>query len=199
MLLNKSLTTIKKYNTIKLNSLQVKVLQYLPISDKIDIIQIALQKSEEAGIYNELLLDMYFHLHIIFCYTDLEFSDEDLEDLMALYDRLESNGFVDKIIDAMDEREYNNLQEYLEIMKEEKLKYKNTAAAVLSGIVQDLPKNAAAAKEIMDSFDPNKYQQVIDFATAANGGRNINTQTAPVSSAANLHLVKNNEQENKKD
>jgi predicted amino acid racemase len=52
---------------------------------------------------------MYFHLHIIFCYTDLEFSDEDMEDLMALYDRLESNGFVDKIIDAMDEREYNNL------------------------------------------------------------------------------------------
>ena len=199
MLLNKSLTTVKKYNTIKLNSLQVKVLQYLPISDKIDIIQIALQKSEEAGIYNELLLDMYFHLHIIFCYTDLEFSDEDMEDLMALYDRLESNGFVDKIIDAMDEREYNNLQEYLEIMKEEKLKYKNTAAAVLSGIVQDLPKNAAAAKEIMDSFDPNKYQQVIDFATAANGGRNINTQTAPVNSAANLHLVENNEQENKKD
>jgi hypothetical protein len=78
-------------------------------------------------------------------------------------------------------------------MKEEKLKYKNTAAAVLSGIVQDLPKNAAAAKEIMDSFDPNKYQQVIDFATAANGGRNINTQTAPINSAANLHLVENNE------
>ena len=30
----------------------------------------------------------------------------------------------------------------------------------------------------------NKYQEVIDFATAANGGRNINTQTVPVNPAA---------------
>lgn len=184
--LNKSLTTLKEYNTIKLNSLEVKVLQYLPISDKIDIIQIALQKSEEDGIYNELLLDMYFHLHIIFCYTDLEFSEEDLSDLMALYDRLESHGFVSEIISAMDSDEYKNLVDYLEIMKKERLEYKNTAAAVLRGIVQDLPKNAAAAKEIMDSFDPEKYQEVVDFATAANGGRNINTQTVPFPAAAQL-------------
>lgn len=185
MLLNKSLTTLKEYNTIKLNSLEVKVLQYLPISDKIDIIQIALQRSEEEdGLYNELLLDMYFHLNIIFCYTDLEFSDEDLGDLMALYDRLESHGFISEIISAMDSDEYKNLVDYLEIMKKEKLEYKNTAAAVLRGIIQDLPKNAAAAKEILDTFDPNKYQEVINFATAANGGRNINTQTVPFPTAA---------------
>lgn len=184
--LNKSLTTLKEYNTIKLNSLEVKVLQYLPISDKIDIIQIALQKSEEDGIYNELLLDMYFHLHIIFCYTDLEFSDEDLSDLMALYDRLESHDFISEIIGAMDSDEYKSLVDYLEIMKKERLEYKNTAAAVLRGIIQDLPKNAAAAKEIIDSFDPEKYPEVINFATAANGGRNINTQTVPFSASAQL-------------
>ena len=184
--LNKSLTTLKEYKIVKLNSLEVKVLQYLPISDKIDIIQIALQKSEENGIYNELLLDMYFHLHIIFCYTDLEFSEEDLSDLMALYDRLESHDFINEIISAMNKNEYGNLTDYLEMMKKNKLKYQNTAAAVIRGIIQDLPKNAEAAKEIMDSFDPEKYQEVINFATAANGGRNINTQTVPFPTAAQL-------------
>jgi hypothetical protein len=29
--------------------------------------------------------------------------------------------------------------------------------------------------EIINNFDPAKYQNVVDFATAANGGRNINT------------------------
>lgn len=186
MQLHKSLTTLKEYKEIKLDSLNIKVLQYLPISDKIDIIQIALQKSEQSGIYNELLLDMYFHLHIIFCYTDLEFSEEDLSDLMSLYDRLESHGFIDQVIDAMNDDEYNILVKYLDIMKNENLKYKNTAAAVLSRIIQDLPKNAEAAKEIMDQFDPEKYQEVINFATAANGGRNINIQTVPFSPAAQL-------------
>ena len=184
--LNKSLTTLKEYKTVKLNSLEVKVLQYLPISDKIDIIQIALQKSEEDGIYNELLLDMYFHLHIIFCYTDLEFSEEDLSDLMALYDRLESHGFINEIMNAMDKNEYGNLVDYLEMMKKNKLKYQNTAAAVIRGIIQDLPKNAAAAKEIIDQFDPNKYPEVLNFAKAANGGRDINTQTVPFPTAAQL-------------
>lgn len=184
--LNKSLTTLKEYKTVKLNSLEVKVLQYLPISDKIDIIQIALQKSEENGIYNELLLDMYFHLHIIFCYTDLEFSEEDLSDLMALYDRLESHGFINEIMNAMDKNEYGNLVDYLEMMKKNKLKYQNTAAAVIRGIIQDLPKNAAAAKEIIDQFDPNKYPEVLNFAKAANGGRDINTQTVPFPTAAQL-------------
>ena len=185
--LNKSLTTLKEYKTVKLNSLEVKILQYLPISDKIDIIQIALQKSEESdGLYNELLLDMYFHLHIIFCYTDLEFSEEDLSDFMSLYDRLESHGFISEIMGAMDPDEYKNLVDYLEIQKKERLEYKHTAAAVLRGIIQDLPKNAEAAKEIMDQFDPNKYQEVLNFATAANGGRNINTQTVPFNPAAQL-------------
>ena len=36
-------------------------------------------------------------------------------------------------------------------------------------------KSIKEAKEIIDTFDPQKAQAVIDFATAANGGRNINT------------------------
>ena len=196
--LNKSLTVLKEYKTVKLNSLQVKVLQYLPIADKIDIVQIALQKSEQNGIYNELLLDMYFHLHIIMCYTDLEFSDEDLSDLMNLYDRLESHGFINEIIQAMDQDEYKNLTDYLSIMKEENLKYNNTAAAVLSRIVQDLPKNAEAAKEILEGFDLEKYQEAANFATALNGGRPINTQTVPINPAA-LSIKEENPQLNTTD
>ena len=184
--LNKSLTLLKEYNTVKLNAIEVKVLQYLPISDKIDIVQIALQRSEENGIYNELLLDMYFHLHIIMCYTDLEFSDEDLSDFMSLYDRLECHGFINEIIQAMNQDEYKNLVDYLNVMKKEKLNYNNTTAAVLSRIIQDLPKNAEAAKEILEGFDLEKYQEAANFATALNGGRPINTQTVPISPAAQI-------------
>lgn len=182
--LNKSLTLVKQYNTIHLDTLEVKVLQYLPISDKIDIVQIALQKSEQSGVYNELLLDMYFHLHLVMCYTDLEFSEEDLSDLMALYDRLESNGWINEIIQAMDQDEYKNLLDYLDVMKRTNLEYKNTAAAVISRIIEDLPGKMAEVKEILESFDPEKYQEAANFATALNGGRPINTQTVPFTPAA---------------
>ena len=76
----------------------------------------------------------------------------------------------------MKEGEYEELRDTLDKMMSLKLTYGNSAAAVMRTFVQDLPKNAAAAKEIVDNFDPEQYQSVVDFATAANGGRNINTQ-----------------------
>lgn len=163
-------------NTVTLeNGQEVKVKQYIPVSDKIDLIQIAMQKAEEDGIYNQIKLDMHFHLNIVYLYTDIEFSEEDRQDEMDLFDKLESNNVFLSVIGAMAEDEYKELTDYLNDMKDSKLTYTNTAAAVLRGIIQDLPKNAAAAKEILDSFDKEKYQNVRDFAIAANGGRNIVT------------------------
>jgi hypothetical protein len=96
-------------------------------------------------------------LNIIYLYTDIDFSAEDREDEMKLYDILEHNDIIDQVIAAIGEDEYTTLEDYLFEMKSNYLTYKNTAAAVLNKIIQDLPKNAAAAKEIMDSFDPEKY------------------------------------------
>ena len=170
--------------TVKLeNGIQVK--KYIPTPDKIDLIQIALQKSEEDGIYNEVKLECYFHLNIIYLYTDIEFSAEDREDEMELYDILDRNDIIDQVIAAIGEDEYIDLRDKLIRTQRDNMKYRNTAAAVLTRIVQDLPKNAAAAKEIVDSFDSSKYQEVVNFATAANGGRNINTQLDALSTAAN--------------
>ena len=163
-----------KYRNLAGEDYQIEVKKYLPASDKVDLIQIALQKAEEDGIYNDIKLDVYFHLNIIYLYTNIEFSAEDREDEMKLYDILQTNDIIDQVVAIMGD-EYGVLKDYLDIAKADNLTYKNTAAAVLTRIVQDLPKNAATAKEIIDSFDPNKYQEVVNFATAANGGRNIVT------------------------
>lgn len=185
----KELNLTNTIPSIKLqNGIQVK--QWIPTSDKIDLIQVALQKSEEDGIYNEVKLDCYFHLNIVYLYTDIEFSEEDREDEMKLYDILEHNGIIAEVVSVIGEEEYNDLFDKLNDMKYYNNHYKNTAAAVLRNIVQDLPKNAAAAKEIVDSFDASKYQEVIDFATAANGGRNINTQQDALKAAARVESDK---------
>ena len=51
--------------------------------------------------------------------------------------------------------------------------YNTTAASVIRGLIDDLPANAEAAQKIVENFDPTKYQAVIDFAKAANGGREL--------------------------
>ena len=161
----------KNINIAKIGDLEIEVLQYLPIEDKIDLIQIALQKSEENGIYNEMKLDMYFNLYIVYMYSNLEFTDEEKANEFDLYNELWSNNVIIAIIGAMEDSEYNSLLDYLESMKRANVKYRNGAAALLQTFIQDMPKNAAAAAEIVNNFDQNKYKQVVDFAKAANGNR----------------------------
>lgn len=161
------------YNIVKIGDKEVKVLQYLPISDKIDLVQIALQKSQENGIYNVMKLDVYFNLYIVYMYTDLEFTEEEKADEFALYDQLETNGVFLDVIGAIPTDEYESLLTYLKELRDANNSYRNSAAALIQSFIQDLPRNAAAAANIVDNFDKEKYQNVLDFAKAANGDRPI--------------------------
>ena len=168
-----SLKINTKTNIVTINDKEVEVLQYLPIKDKIDLIEIALQKAEENGIYNEMKLEMYFNLYIIYMYTNLEFTDEEKANEEILYDELESNHVIIDILAAMDNDEYKNLIQFLDIMKNRLTEYSRSVPALLKAFIEDMPQNAEAAASIVDNFDPEKYQNVLNFAKAANGGRDI--------------------------
>ena len=155
--------------TTTVNEVEIEVRRYLPIEDKIDLIEKKKKKAEENGIYNEMKLAMYFDLYIIYMYTNLEFTDEEKMNEYKLYNELESNGVITAVLGALEE--YEILFHYLNIMKEAKIRYKTSAAAMIQTFIQDMPKNAEAMSEIVDNFDKEKYKEVVDFAQYANGGR----------------------------
>lgn len=157
----------EEVKSFKMGEEDVQVLQYLPVRDKYDLIMITLQKAEEDGSYSELLLDTFFHLNLVYLYTDIIFSTEDKADELALYDDLKCGGVIDKMLMTMNMDEYDYLYDMLIQTRDNILHYSNTAGAVLQRIIQDLPKNAQAAADIVDSFDEQKYQNIVDFAKAA--------------------------------
>lgn len=160
--------------SIEVQGKKINIKKYLPINDKKDLIEITLQKAEEPnGTYNEILIDMYFNLYLIYLYTDIIFTDEDREDEMKLYDQLESSGLLEKIILKIPDNEYDTLMGYLEIMRKEDSSYKHSAAAMVQKMIVDLPKNAEAAAKIVENFNKEKYQEVINFSQHANGNRPI--------------------------
>lgn len=156
------------------DNITIKILNYLPIEDKYDLIMVTLQKSFENGYYNPLKMDMYFHLNLIYLYTDINFTEKQREDENKIYDTLKSNGILDAFLKDFDENEYNELLTLLEETKNEIMHYKCSTSALLQSIITDLPKQAEAVQKIIDNFDQEKYQNVINFAKAANGGRDIN-------------------------
>lgn len=159
---------------IEVQGKKINIKKYLPINDKKDLIEITLQKAEQSnGTYNEILIDMYFNLYLVYLYTDIVFTNEDREDEMKLYDQLESSGLLERIIDKIPDDEYDTLMGYLEAMRKEDSSYKYSAAAMVQKLIVDLPKNAEAAAKIVQNFNPEKYQEVVDFAQHANGNRPI--------------------------
>lgn len=154
---------------------EIEVLQYLPISDKYDLIMVALQKAKEGEIYNPIKLDMYFHLNLVYLYTNLYFTDKQKEDEEKIFDTLVSTGLLNKIMENMAEDEFQDLWDKMMEYMNSELKYTTTAAALLKTIIRDLPTQAQAVADIMNQFDPEKFQAVRDFANAANGNRDIGT------------------------
>ena len=166
----KPVTTTHKFEW---NGNEIEVLDYLPIEDKYDLIMITLQKSLEDGYYNPIRIDEFFHLHLIYMYTNINFTEKQKEDEHKLYDSLKSNGLIDAFIEQMNEFDYSELFNMLDDTKRELTEYKRSTNGLIQSLINDLPKQAEAMQKIVDNFDAEKYQNVINFAKAANGGREI--------------------------
>lgn len=169
------LKTNIKTRIVKVKDAEIKVKQYLPIEDKLSLIQISLQQATQNGVVNEIALTAYFYSYIIMFYTDLEFTDEEKQDIFNLYDKLENNDLIAAIIEAIPSDEYSSLINFLKEEQNNIMTFRQSAAYLIGQFIDVLPSQMEQIGNIINNFDPNKYQAVIDFATAANGGRNIVT------------------------
>ena len=158
---------------ILFNNLKIKVLKYLPWDKKYDLIMITLQQSQENGIFNQLKLDMFFHLYIVYLYTDIEFTDEQQSDTIKIYDELKSSGLMDIVIGAIEEDEYNSLIDMMSEIVKDRTEMNKSVFGVLDKFINELPEKAQVAMNLIENFDKEKFQNVIDFANAANGNRPI--------------------------
>jgi hypothetical protein len=158
-------------NTFDFNGNQIEVLKYLPLEDKYDLINLALQSAKEETIYNPIKLEAYFHLYILMMYTNINFTEKQKEDKVKLYDTLKSNGLIDQVLINMEEDEYNFLCESLNQQEEDILKYQNTVAGIINNIIENLPIRAEEMQQIVDNFDPSKFENVLNFAKAVNNGK----------------------------
>jgi hypothetical protein len=170
---NLKLKLNKDVNTINFNDNVIEILKYLPVNDKYDLIMVTLQKSFEDGIYNPIKLDMYFHLFLIYLYTNINFTDKQKEDEAKLYDALKSSGLLDEILKNIETQEYNDLYEYLQEALSLQQEYKQSFVNLLSTFIDNVPQQMEEAMKIVDGFDPEKFGAVTDFAKALNGGRSI--------------------------
>ncbi len=170
---NLKLKLQENIKTFMIEDKEIEVKQYLSINDKIDLIDITMQKSKEDKIYNPVKLDMYFHLHLVYLYTNITFTEKQREDEYKLYDILNTNDIINKVIENIPEIEYESLFDLMEDKIEVEMNYKTTAAAMIENLLEQLPRSANTAADIMNSIDTSSMDNVIAFAKAINADRDI--------------------------
>ena len=156
-------TSVKE---IEFNGSKIEVLQYLPIDDKYSLVNITLQKSKDGSIYHPLKKDMYFHLNLVYLYTNLSFTDKQREDESKLYDALQSSGLLNLILENIPEEEYEILYLFIEEYERDILNYQNTIAGIIANLIESLPARAEEMQKIVDNFNPENFQEVLNFAKA---------------------------------
>ena len=105
----------------------------------------------------------------------VSFTEKQREDPEKIYDTLVSNGIMDEVIKLIPDSEYKYLMEMVEDMAANLAEYNSRTGGAIRSLINDLPHQAEQFGKIMDSFDPEQFQNVIEFAQAANGGRDIKT------------------------
>ena len=149
---------------IDVNGKKIEVQQYLPVEEKLSLVSVSLQRSLESGVYNSIKKDIFFHLNLIFMYTNILFTEEERKDPFVLYDKLDSNNIINKVVDVIPDTEYDFLVKSMEEQEAALIKYQTSVAGILDNFITMLPAQAQAAADIVENFDKDKYLEVIDFA-----------------------------------
>lgn len=152
---------------------KIEVLQYLPFQNKLDLIEIALQKSEFEGFYNPILIDMYFHLNLVYLYTNLTFTDKQREKEDEIYDSLVSTNLLNKIIEKIPESEYQILMDYMTDYLKDKIAFERTTFGSVLKLLEELPKKVEQSGNLVKEFNPEDFKEVMNFVKAINNGNDI--------------------------
>lgn len=135
------------------NDQGIEIKVYLPVEEKIAVIERIVNYSlDENNFANPARININTVLEIVFAYTNINFTDKQKEDRLALYDLLVSTGFW-KIIKAnLPDNEYTFIYHTAQAVIDEIYRYKNSALGILQAISEDYSNLDLDAEKIREKI-----------------------------------------------
>ena len=163
----KAVAPIKKVDPhmIKIGEQEVEVIQYLPVNDKLALVERVLNLTvDDTGFLNPVRLEVYAILEIVKTYTNISITDKMMDDAPKTYDVLMINGVLDSIIAAIPEDEYDAIFDAIEDCAEHTVKYLNSFVGMMKTVTNNYDATKMNIEEIMATLDqPDKIGLVKDI------------------------------------
>lgn len=130
--------TSQEIKTITFNDQLIEVKQYLPIEDKLKIVENVLNHSaEDKRFYNIGKIEVFLTLEVFYNYTNITFTDKQKENPAKLYDNLNTSGLINGVIEAIPEQEFLFLYKLVKKTIKSVYSYSNSVMGILDTISQD--------------------------------------------------------------
>ncbi len=142
----------KEEKEIKFDNVSIKVKQYLPVNDKLKLINsiISLVAENDYDFLNPIQLQVYNAIEIIRFYTDIELEDE--LNIPNTYDNLIESGLYSAIIEAIPQEEYDYIIDGIYDTVEAFYNYHNSVLGIMKAITQDYSNLNMEASEIQQKI-----------------------------------------------
>lgn len=154
-----SLTKLNKIKSLEpveciLGEETISVVQYLPIEKKLAIIQNIIEQAgnNEEGFYNIVKLTVFYTIEMLRAYTNISFTEKQLEDPQKLYDIIVLNKIWDTVKQSIPEDEVNYIWENTCALAREITNYNHSALGLLNLISNDYDNLNLDVKEITEKL-----------------------------------------------
>ena len=140
---------------ISIDDQKVLVEQYLPLEEKVNLITSVIEQSGngEEGFFNIVKLDAYYIIEMIRAYTNISFTEKQLEDTTKLYDAIRLNDVWAAVEDAIPESDREYIWNNILALAREITTYNNSILGVLKAISTNRDNLNFDIEEIMKNLN----------------------------------------------
>lgn len=134
-----NLTKNTEIKNIDINKNIIEVKQYLPVEEKLELISyiVNMAHDEDYNFSNPVKVEVFAGIGIIKYYTNITFTEKQLENPAKIYDLLNSNNVINNVIAAIPSNEYDEIRAGIEDTIKSIYQYQNSALGILDTIGQD--------------------------------------------------------------
>ena len=149
------------------DEISIEVKRYLPISEKLKMISEIVNLSQgDNNIVNYGKIDIFTLLGIITYYTNISFTEKQMEDPAKLYDLFVGNRLDVDILRAIPKSEIDFISNVVEKTVESIIQYRNSAVGIVEAISQDYSNLNFDATELQKKIgDPENLAFLKDVLT----------------------------------
>ena len=124
---------------IKIGEETISVIQYLPLEKKLAIMQNIIEQAgnNEEGFYNIVKLTVFYTIEMLRAYTNISFTEKQLEEPQKLYDIIVLNNIWNEVKKAIPQSELTDIWENTCALAREITDYNHSTLGILNLLSND--------------------------------------------------------------